>query len=174
MENIRSKKIFFINECLVNQNIRAYGVRNMKGEGALAELLNLFLKYGIGLTVIPCPEISYEGLKRTACGKEQYKNKQYKEICKDHAKKFIDRYKLYLDDDYKVGGFICVNGSPSCAIDYCYKDKEGCMKSNEPGIFIEELKKQLEKNSLSLNFIGIKVKELDAILPKIETLMKNM
>ncbi|MFH1644496.1 MAG: hypothetical protein ABIA74_04965 [bacterium] len=167
MPTFRSKKIFFISECLVNQNIRAYGVGNMKGQGPVAELLDLLIKNGIGLSVVSCPEIIYEGLKRNACGKERYNNSEYRKICSKKAQELIDRYKLYLDDDYKILGFICVNGSPSCAIDYCYCDKAGKTKCSEPGVFIEEAQKKLKEENLNLEFIGVRMKELSNVLEKI-------
>lgn len=172
MKNIiRTKKTFFISECLVNQNLRAYGVSNMKGQGPLSELIDLLVENGIGLTVVPCPEIYYEGLKRKACGKERYRNSEYKKICDIEAEKVVKRYKLYLDDEYKVGGFICVNGSPSCAIDFCYDNEN---KINEPGTFIESIQTKLKENNLDLEFIGVRVKELDDILAKIKTIIDKM
>jgi len=81
MNFIRSKRVVFISECLVNQNIRAYGVGNAKGEGPCVEIVELLTKNGIGLTVVPCPEIFCQGLKRKACDKEFYNNDAYKKIC---------------------------------------------------------------------------------------------
>lgn len=173
MDTVRSKKVFFMSECLVNQNIRAYGVGNMKGEGPVAELMNFLTANGIGLSVVPCPEIAYEGLKRQACGKACYDNVPYRTICKNLAADVVNRYKLYLDDDYKVGGFICVNGSPSCAIDYCYCDKKGTEKCKGPGVFIEELEKKLTEEGLSLKFLGFRAKELDDLLKRLEDIVKD-
>jgi len=167
----RSKKVFFISECLLNQNIRAYGVGNVKGEGPLKEILELFMLRGVGITVVSCPEISYEGLKRSACGIERYDNEIYKKHCVKLANDVIERYKAYLADDYRVGGFICVNGSPSCAIDFCYSENNKC---NMPGIFIQELQSQLMKENLSLAFIGIRTKELDKALTKINQIIDSL
>lgn len=167
----RSKKVFFISECLLNQNIRAYGVGNVKGEGSLKEILELLMLRGIGITVVSCPEISYEGLKRNACGIERYDNGIYKKHCAKLAKNIIERYKAYLADDYRVGGFICVNGSPSCAIDFCYSENNRC---NLPGIFIQALQSQLIKENLSLTFIGIRTKELDKALAKINQIIDSL
>ncbi len=174
MIKIRSKKTFFISECLVNQNIRAYGVGNMKGEGPVAELINLLVDSGIGLTIVSCPEIYYEGLKRNACGKEQYNNPKYKKICDREAKKMIERYKLYLDDEYKVGGFLCVNGSPSCAIDYCYTGRNGDEKVFESGVFIESIKERLKEEELNLEFIGVRMKNLDFIISRVKEIISGM
>jgi len=165
-QGIRSKKVFFISECLLNQNIRAYGVRNMKGEGALAPILECLLSIGAGIHSVSCPEIAYEGLQRRACGKCQYCNPRYRAICAEKAREFVARYKMYLEDGYHVGGFICVNGSPSCAIEYCFSGtREG--KINERGVFIEELQRELASQHLRLNFIGIDIWNLDSAIRKI-------
>jgi predicted secreted protein len=173
-ENGRSKKIFFISECLVNQNIRAYGVRNVTGQGPLASVVNLLVENGIGLSVVSCPEIPYEGLKRKACGKCPYRNPKYRSVCEHEAQKLIDRYKLYIDDDYKVGGFICVNGSPSCAIDFCYDGKDGLTPCQESGVFIEEVQKKLMKENLTLSFIGIYFTRMEEGLTKIQNMIDDL
>ena len=115
---LRAKKIFFVSECILNQNIRAYGVGNMDGSGAVCDIVNLLTSNDIGIAVVPCPELEYEGLKRKACNKDSYENPIYHKICVRAAEDVVKRYKMYLDDDYKVYGFICINGSPTCAIDY--------------------------------------------------------
>jgi predicted secreted protein len=171
METLRSKKVFFISECLLNQNLRAYGVGNMKGQGPVSEIVETLTKNGFGFSVVECPEVTYEDLKRNACGKTPYNNEQYRKICNQRAQELINRYKLYLDDDYKVGGFICVNGSPSCACDYCYDGEDGHTKILEPGVFIEEVQKQLKDNNLSLKFIGIRMKKLPEALEEIKSII---
>ncbi len=173
MEKVPTKKVFFISECLVNQNIRAHGVRNIKGEGPVAELMEFFVKHGIGLSVVPCPEIAYEGLKRQACGKACYDNDEYRKVCQRIADEVIKRYQFYIDDAYRIGGFICVNGSPSCAIDYCYHDKEGKHKCQGPGVFIEELQKKLKLANLTLNFFGFRAKEMSDFLGTLEKVVQN-
>ena len=174
MEASRSKKTFFISECLVNQNLRAYGVGNMKGEGPVAELINLLVEKSVGLSVVSCPEIYYEGLKRKACGKARYRNPEYKKICDREAKKVIERYKLYLDDGYKIGGFICVNGSPSCGIDFCYDGLDGHEKILEPGTFVETIQEELKKQNLELEFIGVRMKDLDNIICRVKEIISHM
>lgn len=164
MDTSRSKKVFFVSECILNQNIRAYGVGNMKGSGALVDIVEFIINNDWGISVVPCPEISYEGLKRSACGKERYENVPYRKQCACLAQEVINRYKMYLDDHYTVGGYICVNGSPSCANDYCYCQGKTCQ---EPGILIDEIKKKLNQEKLSMTFIGVRVKELSSVKQKI-------
>jgi len=165
---MKQKKVFFISECFLNQNIRAEGA----SKGNTKDLINILMENDYGITVVPCPEIIYEGLKRKACGKAAYDNLKYRKICSKLADDIIARYKLYLNDCYKVGGFICVNGSPSCAIDYCFCNKEGTEKCKEPGIFIEEIQKKLKENNLSLNVIGVRIKDISKAIETIKTCLK--
>lgn len=162
----KSKKIVFVSECLLNQNIRAYGVKNTKGSGPVAEIMDELVSSDVGINVVPCPEMEYEGLKRTACGKSRYETPEYRKICADLAKETIDRYKMYLNDGYDVSGFICINGSPSCGIDFCALGG-GKGWGNEPGIFIEECIAELKKNNLDLNFIGAEMFHMNKTLKKI-------
>lgn len=167
---VRSKKVFFISECLINQNIRAYGVGNMKGEGAVKEVIDLLMNYGYGLTVVPCPEIDYEGLRRTACGKERYDNPVYRELCRSSAEKVIERYRFYCDDGYKIGGFICVNGSPSCGIDFCHRDGKRC---DEQGVFIEEFLVIAAREKVTMPILGFRAKELNTLLSRLRLLCEE-
>lgn len=148
------KKIFFVSECLLNQNIRAQGVKNIEGEGPVSTVVQKIISLGAGITVVPCPEIPYEGLKRWACGRKRYDNDDYRALCKKHAEEYVLKKILaYKECGYLVGGFICVNGSPSCASDYCFGGY--CAgKCDQPGIFIEELQKELIEKGLHLKFIG--------------------
>lgn len=165
---MKTKKTFFISECLANQYIRAEGVHNTHGDGPVAELMQFFIKHGIGISIVPCPEIAYEGLKRTASGKEYYENPTYRSVCAHLAKDVITRYKMYLDDHYNVGGYICVNGSPSCAIDYCHVNNKKCQG---PGIFIEEIQKCLAENNMTMQFFGFKASQLEELIQKLETVV---
>ncbi len=172
--NIRTKKVFFVSECILNQNIRAYGVGNMQGSGTVYDIVDLINKSGFGISVVPCPEIPYEGLKRNARNKDSYDNDVYRSNCARLAKQLIIQYKMYIEDDYKVGGFICVNGSPSCAIDYCFRGDKVSEKCLESGVFIEELKKELIKNNLELDFIGMRIKDMHVVLEKIKSAIERL
>ena len=160
MEQERSKEVVFISECLVNQNIRAYGVKNMKGQGPVREIVEELARNGIGFDVVPCTEYLWEGLKRRACGRRHYDVPEYRKICREVAEKVVEKYKAYLDDGYKVKGYIAVEGSPSCAV-------VAAVGSDLPGVFIEELKKELRKNNLELPFIGAKMFRLHETLSEI-------
>ncbi len=173
-EPSRSNKMFFLSECLLNQNIRAKGVHNILGEGAFAPVVELLIQYGIGITTVACPEIAYEGLDRKACGKCVYQKEAYLKICKEMAQKFVLQYKAFLASGHKVGGFICVNGSPSCACDYCFLGM-GQGIAYEAGLFIEAIQKEIEIQKLKpLNFIGIDKWNLDKGLNKIKTYIQLM
>jgi predicted secreted protein len=168
-----SKKVVFISECLINQNIRAYGVKNVSGTGPVTEILNELIRNQIGFTVVSCPEVEYEGLRRRTCGKIRYDNPTYRTVCTKIAENVIKRLKMYLNDGYRVGGLICVNGSPSCGIDFCaIGGGEGW--SNEPGVFIEELEKKLKENNLSLDYVGAEMYKMPKTIAKIRQMIYSV
>ena len=163
----RSKRVFFVSECLVNQNIRANGVQNLDGQGPVAPLINLFVSRGVGFTVVDCPEVPYEGLARRACGKSRYQTDAFVACCLPIVNKVVARYKMYLHEGYKVGGFVCINGSPTCAIDYCFNHG----RCYEPGIFIEQLNVALSRDHLTMNFIGYDKWNIRNVVGRINAIM---
>ena len=170
----RSKKVFFISECLLNQNIRADGVQNIEGDGPVSPIVKLLVDNGVGMTVVACPELKCEGLKRRACGKIRYQNLQgFRRICNESARELIERLQMYRDDGYKIGGFICVNGSPTCGADYCFL---GCGKgrSQESGIFVEELKNELAQKGLDLTLIGYDRWHMQQCMSTIQRCIDNL
>ena len=167
------KKVVFLSECLIKQNIRAYGVKNITGNGPVTEILNELMKNQIGISVVKCPEVEYEGLKRRSCGKIKYDHTAYRAICSKITEDVVKRLKMYLDDGYKVGGLICVNGSPSCGIDFCAIGG-GEDWSNEPGVFIEELQKKVKESRLSLNYLGAEMYKMPKTIGKIRQMIYSM
>ena len=97
----------------------------------------------------------------------------YRKMCATKAKSLVDRLEMYFADGYKIGGFVCVNGSPSCASDYCFL---GCGqgRSKESGIFIEEVKKELSERRLSLRFIGYDKWNMRSCLEQIQNIIYEM
>ena len=91
-----------------------------------------------------------EIFSRKACGKTRYRNAEYKQICDRKAEKVLERYKHYLNDDYKVLGFICVTGT-----------------------FIESIQTKLKEQSLNLEFIGVRIKDLDKTILRIKEIILN-
>ena len=97
-------------------------------------------------------------------------NPVYRQLCSVSAEQVIKRYTLYLDDGYTIGGFICVNGSPSCGVDFCHRAGNRC---NEQGVFIEEFLKIAKKDGIEIPLIGFRAKELDTILASLRSLCEK-
>ena len=79
-------KLVLLSHCILNQSIRAVGVKNKTGEGVLNEVLNELNRSDISLFQMPCTEYLWEGLERRAAGRQKYDNAQYREICKKTAR----------------------------------------------------------------------------------------
>jgi predicted secreted protein len=166
-----SKKAIFVSECILNQGIRAEGVKNKTGDGPSYKIIKTLLDYNIGITVIPCPEIKYEGLYRKTARKIKYDNPIFRGISESISDEVVLRIKEYQKNNYKVIGILGLNGSPSCAINFCYKDyNKG--KVNEPGVLMEVLKKKLRENNLTTNFIGVENYNIEKTLFQIKEGLK--
>lgn len=146
----RSKKIIFAVHCLLNQNARAQTVA--KCPGAVKEFLDFCVKNDYGIVPIDCPQLMFEPLKREPQTKEFYDNKKSRKVSETVAQKVVEQIKLYRKNNYKIGGIYGIEGSPTCgAVRTHIKNQAGnVVSAQEAGIFIEELKKALNKNHLSV------------------------
>ncbi|MFX1418696.1 MAG: hypothetical protein ACFE9N_07235 [Promethearchaeota archaeon] len=129
----RGKKIIYLSQCLLNQNLRFPGIA--VESGALIELIVSLIKKGIGLEPIPCLErLGWGGVKR----KTFYKYlpmisrnigsikfsiiklflriwiRKFKKLCKKEAKKVVDQMQDYHESGYSIIGIITTNDSPTC------------------------------------------------------------
>jgi len=161
---IQGKKVVFVANCILNQNMRARGVKK-SGSGAVKEVVDEFLKSGIGIVQIPCPEFGYEGLHRFACGKKRYDVPDYRKICGEIAGHVLEEMEAYRTSGVQVLGVLGLNGSPSCAVDFC--SLGGGKWGNEPGIFIEELKRKLGSRGMKQPLVGANVMRMNQTIVKI-------
>lgn len=138
----RSNKVVFLAHCLINQNcvVNPYA----RARGAYKEIVDLIMEKGIGIELLPCPETLFAGILRLPKNKAEYDTQSYRNHCAKLAHPVIEMIKHYLDAKIEVVGIIGVGSSPTCDI-----------SGEENGIFMEELKKHLEKDNIPLRIIDI-------------------
>ncbi|MBU1149026.1 DUF523 domain-containing protein [Patescibacteria group bacterium] len=146
----RSKKIVLVSHCLLNQNARAQQVA--KCPGVVKEFLEYCLKNDYGLVPITCPQLQFEPLVRRAATKEHYNKQKVRTICRNISKQVVKQIKMYHQAGYQVAGIFGVEGSPTCgAIKTHILNSRGQSQSvKQSGVFIEELKKVLQKNQIKV------------------------
>lgn len=149
--------------CLLNSNSKISGLSFYSG--ALLPVVNKYLATGAGIIQLPCPEMTYLGLKRWGMTREQYDTPFYRRHCIEILTPYVDQILEYIHNGYSVESVVGVDGSPSCGCrftceGYCggMIDAERPQSSQEvpgKGIFIRELSNMLNEDDISLQFDAI-------------------
>lgn len=165
-------KIALLANCILNQSVRAKGVKNKTGEGPIEEVLDVLNRYDVSIIQMPCTEVAWEGFDRRASGKTRYDNPEYRSICTEAARYSANYVKKLIDDrGGELAIVLGVDGSPSCGVNFCFGRGR---RLNEPGIYFEELRKELSRKGLNPTYIGITTygRGLERTIRRIEDALK--
>lgn len=162
----RSKKFVFVPFCFLAQGIRAKGIVK-DYPSVIYPVAEILINENINIIQMPCCEIEYEGINRTPSGKKRYDNKEYRGICRKKAKEVVDLILRLLSNNSKVLFILGIENSPSCAVNYIF---EGIMKK-ESGIFIEELRKEMNKQKISIPIVGINTRGMKITIERINKII---
>ncbi|MEE4315309.1 MAG: CD3072 family TudS-related putative desulfidase [Desulfofustis sp.] len=159
----RSKKLVVMCHCLLNSNSKIFGLSFY--QGALLPVVNEYLTAGAGLIQLPCPEMTYLGLKRWGMTRDQYDTPFYRRHCVEILRPYVDQIIEYSNNGYRIEAIVGVDGSPSCGVNFtCEGYCGGVIDREQPqsfqevtgqGVFIRELAHMLKKNGISLQFDAI-------------------
>jgi predicted secreted protein len=128
-------------------------------------VVNRYLATGAGIIQLPCPEMTYLGLKRWGMTRDQYDTPFYRRHCIDILRPYVDQIVEYIDNGYSIECIVGVDGSPSCGFrftceGYCGGMIDGALSQSfqevpGQGVFIRELSNMLKEHSISLQFDAI-------------------
>lgn len=128
----RKGKIVYVSQCILNQNLRFPGIA--VAAGACTEVVELFLRSGIGIEPIPCLErLGWGGVSRKDYFRYQplilkYAHTRlfglikpvitlwlyrYRLLCTREARKIVRQIADYIQSGYSVIGIVAVNDSPT-------------------------------------------------------------
>lgn len=131
----RKRKIVFMSQCILNQNLRFPGIAVQAG--ACGELVETLVKNDFGIEQVPCLErLGWGGVSRKNYFRYQPLFFDYAEtflfglikffgalwiykyglLCKREAKKVVGHIKDYIDSGYSVVSIVTVNDSPTDGI----------------------------------------------------------
>jgi predicted secreted protein len=133
--------VVFLSHCILNQNSVVKPLARAKG--AYNKVAEEIIKRDIGIYQIMCPENKYLGLNRLPQTKEEYDNKDYRNICRDIAYEVVDDIEKYINNSNKVLGIIGISNSPTCS----YNENKG--------ILFEEIFYLLNERSISIPVLNI-------------------
>lgn len=175
LEDERSKKIIFVCNCLLNSNNKV--MERARYKGMFSEVIKIIDSHDIGIMQLPCPEMLYSGCQRYWGGKNVFESAGYRKFCRQLAEQTSDYIENYHMAGYKVICILGCDGSPTCGVKYTnyYSNGGGRPKAikrsllEESGIFMEELKKELESRKVpvpEMNGLGMDImaKDTDEIL----------
>lgn len=152
----RSKRFIFIPFCLICQAFQAQGIVRYGYSAVIKPIIEEILRHDINIIQMPCPESQlggYEqGLKRGPKGINQYDIPEFRKICQRLASETTEIIKAILANGYEIVAILGIEYSPSCATKIQYSPRG---TFHRPGLFIEALKSQLDKEKLEIPFIGI-------------------
>lgn len=167
------KKIIFVSHCILNtaSKVVLYNQKEIDAEEALRKkFMYKIIDKEIMVVQLPCPEFTLYGARRWGHVSNQFDNPFFRKHCRDILSPILDQLKEYLvnDDMFEVLGFVGVDGSPSCGVDYtCRGDWYGsfggrtdlsqtladCHLEKEPGVFFDELQKMLKEEHLDKQIV---------------------
>mgnify|MGYP000100090430 CR=1 FL=1 len=165
----RSKNVLFIPFCLLAQGLRAEGVVK-RYPAIITPILDLLEEYQVNVIQMPCPEIRYLGIKRMPMSKEKLDDVSYRELCKKQANEVVLQIMELIENGYRVLGILGVEYSPTCAVNYLFERRR---LIKEPGIYIEELKRELENRGLSIPIIGVNIRGIKKTLNELRKILKQ-
>jgi len=153
MSDIRSTKCVFVSHCMLAQAVMAEGLVKHH-PSAVKPVFQFCLDNDINIIQMQCPETltAAGGLGRSPKGKKWYEANGLRETAQELAKSQADYMEALLSQGFDVLGVIGIEFSPACAVDFL---NEGRRITRNQGIFIEELKSELEERSIDVPFIGV-------------------
>jgi predicted secreted protein len=149
----RSGKVILLSHCILNMNAVCEGSTTPSHHPAIVnEILDLIQAHQTGVIQLPCPEQEMYGLDRKARTKEFYDNEEFRLHCHALAVKVVQQIEEYERKGYGVVGFIGRMGSPTCNVE------------GNPGIFVEELSKELQVRGLKLRMLSFDWRKISECL----------
>ena len=159
----KSKRIVLMCHCILNSHSKVGGLA--KYNGVLEPVVSKYMSSGTGIIQLPCPEMTYLGLKRWEMTREQYDTPFFRRHCIKILRPYVDQIIEYTHNGYNIEGIIGVEGSPSCGVNitnigYCgglinRKQAHTREKIKGKGIFIQEFSNLLKEHKIEIQFRAV-------------------
>ncbi len=169
------QKILFVSHCILNtaSKVVLFNEEAMAAEEELRlKFLHAALDAGIQLVQLPCPEFTLYGCRRWGHTSNQFDNPFFRQHCRKLIAPALLEVQEYLSapDRFEVLGFLGIDGSPSCGVDYTGTGNWGgspygradldevvasLSLAKKSGIFFDELQAMLKETGLTLRCAGL-------------------
>jgi len=148
----RNRRVVFLAHCLLNSNAKVDGLSLYPG--VLKSAVESYINDGIGIIQLPCPEITYGGLKRWGQCRDQYDHPKFRKHCREILEPYVDQMAEYLKCGYNIEGIVGIDRSPNCGVNLT------CCGYTGGEIFSEEKIKENISNFQEVKGSGIFMEEL--------------
>lgn len=178
---VMKEKVILLAHCILNKSskVKYHGEKNnLERDEKKKQLLKMLVDNNISIVQLPCPEVTCYGVNRWGHVKNQFDTPHFRNHCKKLFSIYLEQIEEYKNNGYEILGIIGIDGSPSCGVNRTCVGKWGgelssneelqsvidsISMSNEQGIFIEEIKKMLEKEHLNINILGLDENNIEDI-----------
>lgn len=173
--DVSMTKILIVSHCILNTSSKVLSyneAEQTEEEEHRRRLLKYVMENNIQLIQLPCPEFIMYGAKRWGHGKEQFSHSFFRNQCRSMLQTVVMQLEEYAayPERFQLLAIVAIDNSPSCGYNATCKgdwggELGGCpnldQKLNsltivqEPGVFMEELKKLLEESQLDIPFLDL-------------------
>lgn len=177
--DVRSKKIFFLSHCILNQNSISDGTAEYPAVNQ--EILELLFNSGAGIVQMPCPELNCLGLDRGDIHggerdvvventriRHSLKQPAAAELLNNMVHQVVSQIEEYQKYGFSILGIIGINRSPSCGVE---TTSDFNREVQGRGVFMEMLENVLDEKEIRIDMIGVKALETEDALNKIRDLL---
>ena len=159
----RSMKVVLVPHCALNQNARLAGCAELPA--AVGELIGGLMEREIGIVQMPCPELMVIALDRAHVHiRSGLESRPARAACREMAARLVYQIRQYRDCGVKVLGILGKDGSPSCGVKETWRMQRG----PGMGVFIEELKAELDAQGVKIEIAGTMDAEPQAALAVVD------
>ena len=156
-KDVRSRRLVFLVECLLNQNAREVGAA--ASPAVTHAVMDLLADRQVGMVQIACPEIACLGFARQRVAgqslREALEAPGPAVCCTKLAMATADRIQCYLDEGYEVLAVLGGNQrSPGCAVRAA--PNASSQLASDSGTFMKALAIELAQRGLSIPFHGMR------------------
>lgn len=170
----RSRKFVFVPFCLTCQAFQAQGIVRLGFSSVIKPILDELLRHDVNVVQMPCPEsrlYGYEnGLARTPKSFKAYATPDFLAVCEQSAEEVVHMMKGILANGYEIALVLGIEFSPSCSVALQYSNR-GAFR--QPGHFMVALRKRMEEKGISVPFLGINRRSVNASVRRIDSLLSK-
>ncbi len=166
----RGRRLVVLAHCILNQNAKLD--RCAHCAGAVREVVEVLMDWGVGIIQMECPEMLHLGLDRqtdpaanpSVAAEDTRIAARMEEdtaqaIVERIAQNVVAQIADYRRHGFSVIGLLGINGSPSCGVETTWRD------DHEPagyGQLVAALARQLEAQGLSIPMRGIRSRDAES------------